>query len=203
MLFRSDSTWEDESIVSDYYHEALEDYNARKKQKSNPRNYKESMKFFKKQFKPLKEQPSFIGSEELRLRDYQMDGLNFMLKAWHNGDSLILADEMGLGKTIQSISFLKYLFHSYPFKGPMLVIVPLSTMAAWQKEFATWAPEMNTICYNGSGPSREIIRQFECENSSGELTFNALLTNYEMVCKDRTFFQDIVWSNIVVDEAHR
>ena len=161
------------------------------------------MKFFKKTFKPLKEQPSFIGSESLRLRDYQMDGLNFMLKAWHNGDSLILADEMGLGKTIQSISFLKYLFHVYPFKGPMLVVVPLSTMAAWQKEFSTWAPEINTICYNGSGQSREIIRQFELENSSGELTFNALLTNYEMVCKDRTFFQDIVWSNIVVDEAHR
>ena len=202
-LSYAESTWEDESVIKSYYSEALDEYNTRRKLKCNPRCYKESMKFFKKTFKPLKEQPSFIGSEQLRLRDYQMDGINFMLKAWHNGDSLILADEMGLGKTIQSISFLKYLFHVYPFKGPMLVVVPLSTMAAWQKEFATWAPEMNMICYNGTGPSRDIIRQFECENTSGELTFNALLTNYEMVCKDRTFFQDIVWSNIVVDEAHR
>ena len=24
-----------------------------------------------------------------------------------------------------------------------------------------------------------------------------------MVCKDRNFFEDIVWSNVVVDEAHR
>ena len=24
-----------------------------------------------------------------------------------------------------------------------------------------------------------------------------------MVCKDKNFFQDIVWSNIVLDEAHR
>ena len=198
-----DSTWEDESVMESYYSDVLNEYHTRRKNTCNPRSYKESMKFFKKTFKPLKEQPSFIGSDELRLRDYQMDGLNFMLKAWHNGDSLILADEMGLGKTIQSITFLKYLFHVYPFKGPMLVVVPLSTMAAWQKEFATWAPEMNMICYNGTGASREIIRQFELENSSGELTFNALLTNYEMVCKDRTFFQDIVWSNIVVDEAHR
>ena len=202
-LSYAESTWEDESVIKSYYSDALDEYNTRRKLKCNPRCYKESMKFFKKTFKPLKEQPSFIGSEELRLRDYQMDGINFMLKAWHNGDSLILADEMGLGKTIQSISFLKYLFHVYPFKGPMLVVVPLSTMAAWQKEFATWAPEMNMICYNGTGASRDIIRQFECENSSGELTFNALLTNYEMVCKDRNFFQDIVWSNIVVDEAHR
>ena len=202
-LTYADSTWEDESVMKSYYSEPLEEYNTRKKLKCNPRSYKESMKFFKKTFRPLKEQPSFIGSEELRLRDYQMDGLNFMLKAWHNGDSLILADEMGLGKTIQSISFLKYLFHVYPFKGPMLVVVPLSTMAAWQKEFSVWAPELNTICYNGSMESRQIIRTHELENSSGELIFNALLTNYEMVCKDRTFFQDIIWSNIVVDEAHR
>ena len=47
------------------------------------------------------------------------------------------------------------------------------------------------------------LRKFELENEDGELTFNALLTNYEMVCKDKTFFQDIVWSNIVIDEAHR
>ena len=202
-LSYQDSTWEDESVIKNHYYEALTEYDARKKAKCYPRQYEESMKFCKKIFKPLKEQPSFIGSESLRLRDYQMDGLNFMLKAWHNGDSLILADEMGLGKTIQSISFLKYLFHVYPFKGPMLVVVPLSTMAAWQKEFSVWAPELNTICYNGSMESRQIIRSHELENSSGELIFNALLTNYEMVCKDRTFFQDIIWSNIVVDEAHR
>ena len=45
-----------------------------------------------------------------------MDGVNFMLKAWAKGHSTILADEMGLGKTIQSISFLKYLFHNFAFK---------------------------------------------------------------------------------------
>ena len=216
-----DATWEDESVIKTYYSEALTEYNARKKAKCNPRSYKESMKFFKKTFKPLKEQPSFIGSESLRLRDYQMDGLNFMLKAWHNGDSLILADEMvglivgifmtvlnkyllqGLGKTIQSISFLKYLFHVYPFKGPMLVVVPLSTMAAWQKEFSTWAPDLNTICYAGPAKSRKIIRQYELQNSSGELTFNVLLTNYEIVRQEREFFQEVEWSNIVIDEAHR
>ena len=202
-LTYADSTWEDESVMENYFTEALEEYKARKKQKCNPRSYQESIKYFKKTFKSLKEQPSFIGSEELRLRDYQLDGLNFMLKAWHNGDSLILGDEMGLGKTIQSISFLRYLFNVYPFKGPMLVVVPLSTMAAWQKAFQDWAPEINTVTYCGSAASREIIRKFELENDDGELTFNALLTNYEMVCKDKTFFQDIVWSNIVIDEAHR
>ena len=110
---------------------------------------------------------------------------------------------MGLGKTIQTICFLKYLFHNYSFKGPMLVCVPLSTVAAWQKEFSQWAPDMNTVTYLGDSRSRDIIRQFECENEEGELSFNVLLASYEMVCRDRTFFQDLIWSNIVVDEAHR
>ena len=49
---------------------------------------------------------------------YQIVGVNFMLKAWYKGRSTILADEMGLGKTIQSICFLKYLFHNFAFKVP-------------------------------------------------------------------------------------
>ena len=85
----------------------------------------------------------------------------------------------------------------------MLVCVPLSTIAAWQKEFGMWAPDMNMVAYMGDANSRDIIREFECENSEGELTFNVVLTNYEMVSKDQAFFQSMVWSNIVIDEAHR
>ena len=87
----------------------------------------------------------YFVSEELRLRDYQLDGISFLLNAWCKGNSVILADEMGLGKTIQTICFLKYLFHNYHFKGPMLVCVPLSTLMAWQKAFVDWAPDMNTV----------------------------------------------------------
>ena len=34
------------------------------------------------------------------------------------------------------------------------------------------------------------------------MSFNCLLTSYEMVPRDKDFFQDMIWSNIVVDEAH-
>lgn len=201
----SESTWEDPSVVKSYYPTYLKEHLARKNTKSNPKNYKETIKLIKtKTFKPMKEQPDYIGDENKRLRDYQLDGVNFLLDAWHKGNSMILADEMGLGKTIQTVTFLKYLWHNYKFKGPMLVSVPLSTLAAWQKEFEIWAPEMNVIAYIGDGKSRDIIRKYECEDpETGELIFNVLLTNYEMVGKDRDFFVDIAWSNIVIDEAHR
>ena len=57
------------------------------------------------------------------------------------------------------------------------------------------------MTYLGDQKSREIIREYECENDHGDLAFNVLITSYEMVWKDKTFFQDIVWSNVVVDEA--
>ena len=31
----------------------------------------------------------------------QLEGVNWLARAWHNDQSVILADEMGLGKTIQ------------------------------------------------------------------------------------------------------
>ena len=65
----------------------------------------------------------------------------------------------------------------------MLVVVPLSTMAAWQKEFTQWAPQMNTVTYNGNAASREIIRNYEMFSKSGQIIFNVVLTNYEMVVK--------------------
>jgi len=44
-----------------------------------------------------------------KLRDYQLEGLNFLVNSWRNDTNVILADEMGLGKTIQSVSMVGFL----------------------------------------------------------------------------------------------
>ncbi len=72
-------------------------------------------------------------------------------------NSVILADEMGLGKTIQCLSFVSALMAEYQMYGPYLIVVPLSTVATWQKEFATWAPEVNVIVYLGDIASRNRV----------------------------------------------
>lgn len=43
------------------------------------------------------------------MRDYQLQGLNWLISLYENGINGILADEMGLGKTLQSIALLGYL----------------------------------------------------------------------------------------------
>ncbi|XP_024377849.1 protein CHROMATIN REMODELING 5 isoform X3 [Physcomitrium patens] len=55
----------------------------------------------------LEEQPEWLKGGTLR--DYQLEGLNFLMNSWRNDTNVILADEMGLGKTVQSVSMLGFL----------------------------------------------------------------------------------------------
>jgi chromodomain-helicase-DNA-binding protein 1 len=107
---------------------------------------------------------------------------------------------MGLGKTVQSVAYLSYLFHERQQYGPFLVVVPLSTISAWQMQFRTWAPDMNVVCYMGPAESREVIRTFEFGHQK-KLKFNVLLTTYEFILKDRPELQSIKWQAMEVDEV--
>lgn len=133
-----------------------------------------------------------------------MDGLNWLVHSWCKENSVILADEMGLGKTIQTICFLYYLFNMHQLHGPFLCVVPLSTMTSWQREFQLWAPEINLVTYLGDVNSRNVIRQFEwCFTETKKLKFNAILTTYEILLKDKAFLGSYNWAILLVDEAHR
>lgn len=88
--------------------------------------------------------------------------------------------------------------HQY---GPFLVIVPLSTITAWQSQFATWAPELNVITYIGTASAREVIRTYEFGPSNKRLKMNVLLTTYELTLRDAKELADIKWQVLAVDEV--
>lgn len=84
------------------------------------------------------------------LRDYQVDGVNWLVYSWCNYSNGILADEMGLGKTIQTLSFCGWLQFSQNIHGPFLIVVPLSTLGNWESECQKWVPGANLVVYTGS-----------------------------------------------------
>jgi len=59
---------------------------------------------------------------------------------------VILADEMGLGKTIQTIAFLNHLVNFENYRGPFLVIAPLSTLGHWKRTGREWT-NLNALLY--------------------------------------------------------
>nr|XP_015812879.2 chromodomain-helicase-DNA-binding protein 8 isoform X1 [Nothobranchius furzeri] len=142
------------------------------------------------------------------LREYQLEGVNWLLFNWYNRQNCILADEMGLGKTIQSITLLSEVYAA-GVQGPFLVIAPLSTITNWEREFSTWT-DMNAIVYHGSLASRQMIQQYEmyCKDDKGHLIpgaykFDALITTFEMVLSDCPELREISWRCVIIDEAHR
>uniref|UniRef100_A0A665U5P9 Uncharacterized protein n=1 Tax=Echeneis naucrates TaxID=173247 RepID=A0A665U5P9_ECHNA len=143
-----------------------------------------------------------------QLREYQLEGMNWLLFNWYNRKNCILADEMGLGKTIQSITFLYEIFNM-GIRGPFLIIAPLSTITNWEREFRTWT-HMNVIVYHGSQISRQMILQYEMfhrdpqgNSLPGVLKFHGLITTFEMIMADCPELKKLHWRCVVIDEAHR
>ncbi|RXN18322.1 chromodomain-helicase-DNA-binding 2 isoform X2 [Labeo rohita] len=199
----AECTWEDGALIRKKFQACVDSFQNRNACKTVPSKDCKVLKQ-RPRFAALKKQPPYIGDEVLQLRDYQLDGVNWLAHSWCRCNSVILADEMGLGKTIQTISFLSYLFHQHQLYGPFLLVVPLSTLTSWQREFDTWAPDMNVVVYLGDVTSRKTIRDYEwIHQQTKRIKFNALLTTYEILLKDKGVLGNINWAFLGVDEAHR
>ncbi|KAG4402811.1 hypothetical protein GLYMA_02G281000v4 [Glycine max] len=203
-LSYAEATWEKDIDIAFAQH-AIDEYKAREAAMAVQGKMVDSQrKKSKASLRKLEKQPEWLKGGELR--DYQLEGLNFLVNSWRNDTNVILADEMGLGKTVQSVSMLGFLQNAQQIHGPFLVVVPLSTLSNWAKEFRKWLPDMNIIIYVGTRASREVCQQYEFYNEKKPgkpIKFNALLTTYEVVLKDKAVLSKIKWNYLMVDEAHR
>lgn len=145
----------------------------------------------------ITESPLYI--KDGTLREYQIQGLNWLISLYENRLSGILADEMGLGKTLQTIAFLGYLRYIKNIDGPFIIIVPKSTLDNWRREFARWTPEVKAVVLQGNKDDRaEFIK-----NCLLQADFDVLITSFEMVMREKSQLKKFRWQYIVVDEAHR
>ncbi len=163
-----------------------------------------------------------------QLRDYQAEGVSWLIANYVNKRSSILADEMGLGKTIQTAIYVNLIAEQFNVRGPYLIVAPLSTIPHWLREFTSWT-SLNTIVYHGSATDRQYIRQFEFAYEVDRPTkvafnqrylkkcfrhndpkwksqwmVNVVITTPEMlVTDDFSELASVKWELVVVDEAHR
>lgn len=157
----SECTWEDGELVRRRFVEQVAEFERRQNAQTYPPVSVKTQRVvrIRPRFVALKEKPGYLGETlGLELRDYQLDGLNWLANSWCKQNGIILADEMGLGKTIQAISFLSYVFNEHSLHGPFLIVIPLSTMQGWQRELERWSPEINAVIYLGDGNSRSMVR---------------------------------------------
>ena len=201
-----ESTWEDRNDIPN--NNALKKFEMRKERPLNSTRIEDNKrnvdpKSFVELSDPLKD------SDGNTMRDYQLEGFNWLRYCWFNKNNSILADEMGLGKTLQIVSLLNDISTNHNIHGPFLILAPLSTLPHWKNEFERWT-DINAIIYHGSAAGKEIIKKYEMfiTNENGQFDtsyvhFDVLITNYETFRTDFDLFSKIEWHYLVLDEGHR
>ena len=125
----------------------------------------------------------------VKLRDYQVKGYNYLkiLASYEFGG--ILADEMGLGKTIQSITFLL----SNENKKS-IVITPTALVYNWKSEIEKFAPTLKVGLAHGNKVNREnIIKNY--------IDYDVILTTYNTYKNDQEKYEKICFDYCIIDEA--
>ncbi len=131
------------------------------------------------------ELPSTLQGE---LRDYQLEGYQWLARLAHWGAGACLADDMGLGKTIQALSLIL----SRAAAGPTLILAPTSVCMNWLDEAQHFAPTLNVQQF-GPGNRQQIIAQ--------AAEFDVIVCSYGLLQSEAELLIDKQWHTIVADEA--
>ncbi|KAJ1417774.1 SNF2 family N-terminal domain-containing protein [Ochromonadaceae sp. CCMP2298] len=138
------------------------------------------------------------------MRDYQLQGANWLKRSYEEGINVILADEMGLGKTIQTIAYIGSVKFEMKKPGAFLVVVPLSVLSNWMNEFKRFLPAARVLkLHSGDKAERERLKKVVLPSLSD--LYDVVVTTYEMAKNpnmQHALVSSIVWRGIVLDEGH-
>ncbi|KAL2835103.1 SNF2 family N-terminal domain-containing protein [Aspergillus cavernicola] len=141
-----------------------------------------------------------IMAEDLKMKNYQIVGINWLSLLFEKELSCILADDMGLGKTCQVIAFLAHLYEK-GIKGPHLIVVPSSTIENWLREFQKFCPTLSVMPYYADQGVRAEIRE-QIEQNRDDI--NVVITTYTIAKAkvDAHFLRNMNFCACVYDEGH-
>lgn len=122
------------------------------------------------------------------LRDYQLEGYQWLARLSSWGVGGVLADDMGLGKTVQALGVLL----DRGAGGPALVVAPTSVGDNWVRETERFAPSLNAKLYRDSDRDKLIDSA-----TDGDL----IIVSYQLLQRDAKRFARRSWNTLVLDEA--
>jgi superfamily II DNA or RNA helicase len=125
---------------------------------------------------------------QAQLRDYQVEGFQWLARLKHWGVGACLADDMGLGKTVQTLGII---LQEAPH-GPSLVVAPTSVCLNWQEEICRFAPTLRPVLFGGK--EREQLLE-------ALAAFDVLICSYGLLQQENKLLSGRKWRVIVLDEA--
>ncbi|MAZ65672.1 MAG: helicase SNF2 [Kangiellaceae bacterium] len=126
------------------------------------------------------------------LRDYQIQGYQWLQFLSESGLAGILADDMGLGKTLQAIAHLLREKQRGEMTLPALVVAPTSLLFNWARELERFAPSLRFVVLFGNKRHNQFeqIRQVE-----------VVITSYPLLQRDIKVLAEQSFHCIIADEA--
>lgn len=109
---------------------------------------------------------------------------------------------------VQIVSYVEHLHRIEKIKRPYLVVVPLSTVEHWRREFQGWTDMVCCVYHDRQRVWRDVMREYEWyfedrPHTADYLKFDVLVTTYDTLIGDFDIIGQIPWRVAVVDEAHR
>lgn len=142
---------------------------------------------------PAKKPVGFKGM----LRDYQKDGLGWLIYLQTIQAGGCLADDMGLGKTVQALAVLQKnkqaaLRKKKSANPPSLVVAPRSLIFNWIREAAQFAPSLKILNHTGAARATEKPELLDCD---------IVITTYGTMRQDIGLLKNIHFHYVILDEA--
>lgn len=129
--------------------------------------------------------PRVPNTLQAELRDYQLEGFDWMARLAKWGVGACLADDMGLGKTLQTLTLLLH----RSAEGPQLVVAPTSVTPNWLAETTRFAPTLRLHAYR------------ESRSLEGLGPRDLVVASYGLLQLDAEAFAAQHWTTVVLDEA--
>jgi SNF2 family DNA or RNA helicase len=149
-------------------------------------------KKWKEQIKEIKEAqsitPQVPSTLQADLRNYQVDGFQWLARLAHWGVGACLADDMGLGKTLQALAVIL----DRASKAPTLVVAPATVTRNWVIEAEKFAPTLRPILFGGKD------RETSLKNLQ---PYDLVICSYGLLQQEAEYFAESQWATIVLDEA--